>query len=189
MRRRVLLLPLAALLIAAACAYRLTRTEADRDAPLTEQGFSRPPPLLELYDQSKPSKRVRLASYLGRHRVLVLFFDGERGVENDLKLNFLRENHRRVVNADCIVLAVSTALPQQVRRASVANGAFPFSVLSDPGLEVHRSWGMVEGEPPRPKSGLFLVDRAGRVNWSRSAGLPLPLANPDGVIRELIGLH
>jgi len=189
MRRRVLVLPLAALLIAAACAYKLTRIEADRDAPLAEQGISRPPPLLELYDQSKPSRRVRLASYLGRHRVLVIFFDGVRGVENDLKLNFLRKNFTRFENADCVILAVTTALPQEMRRASVAHGTFPFPLLSDPSLHVHRSWGMVEGEPPRPTSGLFLIDRTGHVSWSRSADLPLPLADPDRVIRELIDLR
>ncbi len=118
---------------------------------------------------------MRLASYLGRKRVIVVFFDGQAGAHASAVLQRFREEAGRLRKADVQVIAISTALPQQNRKEIADDGAFPFPLLSDPDLHVHRAWGRFDDATRQPRTGVFLIDRKGWVTWSRVTNAPQPL--------------
>jgi thioredoxin-dependent peroxiredoxin len=179
--RRLWLLAAAAVVIAGLCTYRATRTYAPQSTA-TSVPLSLPAPAFELYDENSPSHLVRLSAYLGRQRVLVAFYDGSRGPHASQALERLRADWSKLRKADIYVLAVSTALPQENRKDLAKYGTFPFPLLSDVDLSVHRAWGRYDEEHGRPLEGVFLVDRKGEVIWSREAGGPLPLSNLDSAL-------
>jgi peroxiredoxin len=200
MPNRLLVLPAAAAVIAGLCAYKLSQPQDMRTFV--------PPPLLvalpeqlsfDLFDQQKPPERVRLRSYLGRHPIVIVFFDPEAGADRDDVLVRLRRDWDRVRSAGLIALGVSTALPQENRpvaenapslhRASPDRSPFPFPLLTDlkPECRVHRLWGRYEAPQQRTIPGVFLIDRAGQVAWDRSRDKPRPLEHPQQVLDELLG--
>lgn len=187
MRRRVLrpriaVVFVAALAIAGLCAYKLTRSHDARREQVILPAQKQLAPTFELYDQHKPQRRVRLAAYLGRHTILLVFFDGTRGADRSPILMRLRENYETLESTGIVVLSVSTALPQDNRKVIDRVGEFPFPLLSDPALEVHRQWGRVDGD--EPLEGAFLIDRAGWVGWAN--GAPQPLDDPSETLDYLI---
>lgn len=186
MRRRALVLPIAAVVIAALTAYKLTRTyttgESRRAIVPT---IERPAPRFELLNEKKPSELVRLETHLGRKRVVVAFYDGEAGADKSPLLAELRVQHAQLQQAGILVLAVSTAIPQKNRQAIEACGTFPFPLLTDHDLSVHRAWGRLDASG-KPLSGVFLVNRAGNVAWSTAADVPQPLAGAQADPATLI---
>ncbi|MGH7201844.1 MAG: redoxin domain-containing protein [Planctomycetaceae bacterium] len=176
MQRRTLVLPFAAVVITALCVYATVRPYPPQRRIRGPQEM-RPAPLFELYD--KQNRTVRLKAYVGRHRILVVFFDGEGGADRDPLLRRLRGDFENL-ESDVKILAVSTALPQHNRQAD----PFPFPLLSDPGLQVHRQWGRYDEQTERPLTGVFHIDRAGLVAWSD--GHPQPLSDPNDQINRLL---
>lgn len=154
-----------------------------------------PAPDFELPDQGRdlgdrktlPSRRVRLKSYLGRHRVLLVFFDGEHGADVDPLLLALRDRHADVEKNRLIVLGIATALPQQNRQATARAGDVPFPLLSDLDGTVCKTWGMLDLRDDgafRNRPGVFAIDRAGNVAWKN--GLPVPERTPLDRLDSLI---
>ena len=176
--RRPWLLAAAAVVIVGLCVFRATRTYPPQSTSI-EAPLSLPAPAFELYDENSPSHLVRLSAYLGRQRVLIAFYDGKRGPHASPALERLRADWAKLRKADVYVLAISTALPQENRKDVAKYGAYPFPLLSDVDLSVHKAWGRYDEEHGRPFEGVFLVDRKGEVAWSRDTGAPLPLANLD----------
>ena len=72
--KRLLWLALAAAIIVGLCVLKFARHYPCRRAASPRCAGARPAPGIELYDQSSPSKIVRLEAYLGRERVFVVFF-------------------------------------------------------------------------------------------------------------------
>jgi peroxiredoxin len=170
--RRLQWLAFAGGLIGVLCAFKLTRHYAP-PSHIAPRGVSTPAPAIELYDQSAPSKIVRLETYLGRQRVLVVFFDGAAGAHSSDVLSYLRDNWQRLRHATIQVIAVSTALPQDNRKDIARYGDFPFPLLSDPDFHVHRDWGRIDAKTAKPLFGLIPVDRKGWVTASAESGKPL----------------
>jgi peroxiredoxin len=183
--KRVLLLALAAAAIGGLCAFRATRTYAP-PSTVAARPIAEPAPPFELYDQSSPSQFVRLIGYLGRHRIIVVFFDGRAGAHTSDVLNRLRDEWSRLRESDVHVMAISTALPQENRKDIAHYAAFPFPLLSDPDFHVHRAWGRFDGSTGTPRQGVFLVDRKGWVAWSRETNAPQPLDDWDSTVKELL---
>ncbi len=185
--RRLYIVMAALAVIVALCVYA-SRRNADGTVhpPLPPPTTTKPAPQFELYDQKYPSETVRLAAYLGRHRVLVVFFDGKRGADQSPLLSKLRDVHNRMQSQGVYVLAISTALPQENRKTIARAGAYPFPLLSDPGMLVHREWGRYDAQHDTPLTGVFLVDRAGRVAWSTADDHPQSLDDPDQLIERLV---
>jgi mycoredoxin-dependent peroxiredoxin len=176
MDKRVFLLGVAGIAIAGLCAFRAMRTDVPRPAgEVRTATVEQPAPPCELYDQNSPSHLVRLEGYLGRHRVIVVFFDGRAGAHRSAVLKHLRDEWDRLRKAGVYVMAISTALPQENRKIIAANGEFPFPLLSDPDFHVHRAWGRFDEKRGTPLEGVFLVDRKGAVRWSPSLNAPQPL--------------
>jgi peroxiredoxin len=186
MRNRVLVLPLAALIIAALVVYRLQRERrALPAAPIAARQLA---PRFELYDQQ--NQLVKFERYLGRTKLVVVFFDGPRGADADPWLTLLRDHHDAVSGAGVQVIAISTATPFAIHQAEErAERPFPFPVLTDidPRLPVpapvHRLWGLYDEGTQTTRTGVFLVDRAGMV--TTGAGGPVPVPDADAAIAAL----
>lgn len=186
MDKRLLVLAAAAVVIAGLCAFRTTRTDRPT-ASASERAIVEPAPPFELYDQSAPSRLVRLIGYLGRNRVVVVFFDGRAGAHHSAVLRWLRDNSHRLRDAGIYVMAISAALPQENRKDAAQHGEFPFPLVSDPDFHVHRAWGRFDAATNGTREGVFLVDRKGNVAWSRDSDLPQPLDNWELTLNQLLG--
>ena len=176
MRRIVLMLPITAAVIAGLVAFKLTRRY---EAPADESAFDvRPAPHFQLYDQH--SRTVRLVSYKGRHKLLIVFFDGSQGPDHSELLARLGDKFAEIHATGAIVLAISAARPSQNRYGahlehlkidSSGAGAtgheelrYPFPVLSDIlDYEVHRQYQAFDARLGQPLEAVFVVDRAGLI--------------------------
>lgn len=176
------LLPVAAIAIAAACGWAMTRTPQQRSAT-TDTLEYRSPPLFELRDQD--SRVFRLDRYIGRHSIILVFFDGDRGVEADPHLQIALKHHAAIESAGTKIVAVTTTLPQQNR----SEVEIPFDVLTDLPVAkgrvgpVHEAWGAFDKDR-KPQSRVFLIHRNSRVAWSGQH--PMPIENPKEAIYAAI---
>lgn len=184
---------MAAALITAACLYKYTRTYDPSQFRLPDQRcpaatFDFPKPLTGQLS----SQPVKLQSLVGRHRVIIVFFDGDAGAEADSFLVRLRTEHEQLQRANIKVLGISTAVPSQNRppkpgQPGLPNQpkeAFPFSLLIDfaPGCIVHKLWGRYDYEKQKPRTGVFAIDEVGTVLCDGE--LPKPLAAPNDLLDE-----
>ena len=139
------------------------------------------------------NRMVRLAAFLGRHRVIVLFFDGELGADKDAELLRLRERFVELKAHDVKVIAVSTALPQQNRAAMLPDraGEFPFPLVADfnpvspeEAQKIHRRWGRWDDSTGKAKPGVFVIDRKLQIEFM--GGAPKPVASVDLAVESLV---
>lgn len=149
----------------------------------------RPAPGFEALDAD--NHLVRLSAWLGRHRIIVIFFDGDRGADNDVDVLRLRDRYVELQSHDVKVVGVTAAIPQ-VNRAAMerAGGAFPFPIVSDidpqspeGNLRIHRHWGRLDTVTEKPLNGAFLIDRKGQVAYV--GPIPKPYDNVDQIL-ELV---
>jgi len=140
-------------------------------------------PLFELYDQQM--QRVPLARYLGRHKLLVVFFDGSR--PGSSLLAELRRNAAAIERTGAVLLAVSTAPPAAHRELFPGGRRVSLAVLSDildQGVgAVHRQWGAFDEAASKPREAVFVVDRAGIIRYEHLA--PGDLGTAATWIQEL----
>jgi peroxiredoxin len=192
MSRRILILPFSAVVIVLVCLCGINRK---KDASLQQAAFpvakrSAQTLLFELYDQN--NKTVRLERYLGRHSIILVFFDQRTGADGDPVLLALRENAKRLNRENVIVLGVSTALPQdnrkriEERQKEDPDFDLPFLLLTDlpPECRVHRQWGRFDEAVGLPLPGLFYIDRAGNVDWA--GRFPKPVSDVELVLDSRI---
>lgn len=174
--RAAIVLSLAALVIVALCAWKLTRPPR---APSTRQDISGPrlpAPVFVLRDQQSQRRRVRLATFLGRHRILVAFFDAGPDLQLDPLLRRLKERSTELDRAGIKVFAISAAAPDPYDNLLRREGPFPFPVLRDPNGFVCAKWGRLDPQSEtthlKTLPGLFVIDRAGNVavKEERAAG-------------------
>ena len=185
-RRPLILLALAAAIIVGLCLYKVTRTY---DASTATAASLRPAPLFTLYNQH--SQLVRLERYLGRHSILIVFFDGQRGADQDPVLQRAITLGAQHNAHNVIVVGISQVIPQLNRQALTrlnqklgreAGSGNSLQLLSDLDFQVHRQWRCYADN--HPQSATFLIDRAGRVAWS--SGAPSPLPNPLQTVDRLL---
>ncbi|MDG1894506.1 MAG: redoxin domain-containing protein [Fuerstiella sp.] len=189
-RKRILILPLSAAVIVALCGWRVLNPQGWSGPVGKALEIRQPAPVFQLYDQN--STIVNLEAYLHRHRIVIVFFDGQAGPETNETLVTLREFHQALQAENIIVLGVSTALPQEIRNNS--SQPFPFPILSDPAAtaanSAHRKWGcFIEppslDKPPGTEPGVFLIDRSGLVPWLGQ--YPRPEPNDSSIVARLLG--
>jgi peroxiredoxin len=74
------------------------------------------------------------------------------------------------------IVAISNDPPELTQRRSQRYGAFVFPILSDPGHEVARAYGLYRpadvDEPERLLHGTFVIGDAGRVTWVQTGETP-----------------
>ncbi len=139
--RRFLVVIMFGLGLAGLCVWRI---QTNRPQSLAEQmqhaRVERPAENFEGVDIN--NTMFRLERYLGRHRVLVVFFSAEETAAHDVTLLAVRDAFPRLAKNDIKVVGVSTALPQDNRRAIETAGEFPFPVKYG-----YSSVGVVEAGP------------------------------------------
>lgn len=175
-RARVLVLPIAALIIVGLVVWKSRQPPQPRSsATLVER---RPAPKFMGLDSN--NQLVKFERYLGRHEILVIFFDGEAGADHDPVLMRVRRRFDELNRRGVKVVGISAAIPQFNRQAAERSGPFPFPLLSDPEFYMHRLWGRYDEDQLRTQTGAFWIDRAGTVAWS--GNYPLPEANLDRIL-------
>ena len=178
---RILVLPAAAMLIVGAVIYGERQSEqAVRPNTATEATIQAP-----LFEGSDGRRSLfRLQGWLGRHRILLVFFDGEAGATADPVLSHLLEHSAELHSTNTYVAAVSTALPSQ---NSVLDFPATFALITDlsPNHSIHRKWGCVDETSGELMQAVFLIDRTGNVQ--EREGKPVPLSNVDHQIDLILG--
>lgn len=175
-RPRILVLPIAAAIIGSLVTYKLTQAPQLKQSQAMNE-FRSAPSFVAL---DLDNKLFKLDRYIGRHEILVIFFDGELGADRDPMLQQVRERFAEIKSRGTQVVAISAALPQQNRQAVERSGKFPFALLSDPEYLIHRMWGCYDDDQQHSRPASFLIDRAGRVAWAGQA--PRPEANLDQIL-------
>ncbi len=197
MDRRLLILPLAALLIASLVIWRLEQEQARRNRPRPVPVLKnlKPAPSFLLTTQS--GGRAKLAAYLGRTRVVLVFTGGQQGELNQsAELAAIARDQPAIAGGGAQVVVVTPAPPQEVRQVQAAREQpFPFPVLSDidPQLGVptpaHQIWGLADAPGNPPRAGLFLIDRAGYTEFTADRegvrSMPRPVTDVDETLRRL----
>lgn len=180
-RPRVLVLPIAAAIIVGVVAYKLSQPRQSRSMAVVEERRSADP--LKFMALDSNNQLLKFERYLGRHEILLVFFDGEAGADRDPVLLRVREQFPELKRRGVQVVAVSAAIPQYNRHAMERVGKFPFPLLSDPEFFIHRLWGRYDEERLETRTGVFWIDRAGQVAWSGK--VPRPEADLDRVLPPL----
>lgn len=182
--KRLLIVAVAAILIVGACVWKLTQP-VDVTATSREDQLRKPAPRFELPDQK--TRLVKFERYLGRHRILLVFFDGDFPPDQDDRLVQLRKGYSGLSKNNTVVVAVSGGLPQTNRSGT----AFPFPILTDlqqrdPGshFNAHKLWGSYDAKAKKPLFKTFLIDRRGDVAWTDQG--PKEITNSTTVINALI---
>ncbi|MFM9965953.1 MAG: peroxiredoxin family protein [Planctomycetaceae bacterium] len=169
-KSRILVLPVAAIIIAGLVAWKIRQPPQARTTALLAE--RRPAPKFMGLDSQ--NQLVKLERYLGRHEILLIFFDGEAGADHDPILLRVRQRFEELQRRGVKVIGVSAAIPQFNRQAAERAGPFPFPLLSDPEYYMHRIWGRYDENRLQPQTGAFWIDRAGQVAWSGQSPRPEP---------------
>jgi peroxiredoxin len=182
MDRRLLLVLGAGVLIAGVCIYRLQINKPLDFAAQVEAATTYvPAPPFEGLDEN--NQMFRLSSFLGRHRIIVAFYDGAAGADRSRELAGLRDRANELKQQDVKVVAVSAAIPQENRRALTTLGPLQFPLISDVDHAIHRRWGRMTTDG-NLLTGLFLIDRKGTVAFH--AGTPRPYATVDDLWKDVL---
>ncbi len=185
----------AGVVIAGACIFRL-QSPLQTGAQDVRISDRRPAPAFELYDQN--SRAVNLSAYLNRHKILLVFFDGQTDPDSDPVLQQLSQFHAALAKTNVTVIAVSNALPQTIR--GKGNRPLPFAVLSDvtagqPG-SASVLWNVADPAAPRQpaaasaptsaviRPSVFFIDAGGLVDWDGKH--PRSLSDPQPFISRLV---
>ena len=129
----------------------------------------------ELYDTK--NRTVRLARYLGRHRIDLVFLADRASMADEPVLKALkkRSGAGQGPGSD-ILLVVSQQLPQSIRRETDDEDGSDVLVLSDAGGRRGQLPGGAAGAWGRDgkvaQTRWFVIDRAGRVRWSANGPAP-----------------
>lgn len=169
---RLLGVLLAGVAIAVVCVWRVaTNRPQNYDEQLQAAFVDRPAPDFEALDAE--NQMFRLQRYLGRHRVLVVFFDAGLTATGDPALQQILAAEAALRRQDVKVVAVSAALPQQNRAAFSETGLPGFPLVTDLEMKIHERWGRIEPRTGRPLTGVFLIDRKGAVRCFGPTPQPL----------------
>lgn len=188
-RRLIVVLILGVLVLVVSVARVATNQPQNYEAQVAAATVMRPAPTFEALDAD--NHLVRLATWLGRHRIIVIFFDGDLGADQDADLLRLRDRFAELQAMDVKVIGVTPAAPQFNRDAmNKAGGPFPFPLVSDIDpqsaegfLRIHRHWGRLDPISEKPLTGAFLIDRAGMVAYV--GPIPKPYDNVDQIFDVL----
>ena len=188
-RRLIFVLALGVLIATVTIARIVTNQPQTYEEQVAAAVMMRPAPGFEALDSE--GHLVRLSAWLGRHRIILVFFDGERGADQDADLLKLRDRFAELKETDVKIVGVTLSIPQ-INRAAMdrAGGPFPFPLVSDIDFQspegtmrIHRHWGRLDAIGEQPLKGVFLIDRKGQVAYV--GPIPKPYDNVDQVIEIL----
>lgn len=179
--RRFWFVLLGGALIAGLCAYRLQRNQPyDYDASLKASTIYSPAPLFEGMNEN--NEMFRLSAFVGRHRIIVVFYDGILGADQSPELREISRRAADLAGRGDKVVAISTAIPQENRAALKQLGEFPGPLISDVDGSIHERWGRTTPDQNR-LTGVFLIDRKGNVAFQ--GGSPRPYGDLATLWKDL----
>jgi len=184
------ILPVAGLILIGLAGWRIQQLEYWRQNPesvnLQRRALA---PRFELADHRR--HLVKFERFLGRQRVVLIFFDAELGADRDPRLQPLLEKSQLLKTNGIEVVAVSSATPFANQQAEERLGEpISFPLLTDIDVTkpipdpVHRMWGRYDETRNETLTGLFLVARDGTVAVD-DRGIPKPVANEQQVLNTL----
>lgn len=136
---------------------------------------------------------VKFERFLGRQRVVLVFFDSQLGADKDPRVQPLVSCFEAIKHAGIEVVAVSSASRFENLEAEKRLGRdFPFPLLTDIEIDprspmdhpAHRRWGRYDVKTDQTRTGLFLIARDGTVPIGPE-GFPLPVEDEQGAIEKL----
>jgi len=147
----------------------------------------RPAPVFQLLDQN--GRPAQLQGYLNRHRILLVFFDGRKGINGDPLMEQIRKFAPAIKRTGVKLIAVSTPLTPEIKLQAET---YPFPVLRDnwsgqPGSSSVK-WGTAvlptkeATAPIRPA--MFVIEHTGMVEWEGDK--PKAVADPALFLTQLI---
>lgn len=180
MKRRVLVLPVAAAIIWGLCEYKLAQKYVRPRTDIVNNGIWRLAPSFEALDANE--KVFRLQRYVGRQAMLLVFFDGKHSADQDSTIQKLVANTDQLSRKGYLVIAVSNTLPRFNRKVTLPK-QFKLITDFDPLWAAHRIWNTFDEEHERPIPAVFAIDRAGNT-YANKEGQPIPLENLDDWLRR-----
>ena len=174
------------IVVVAATAWRML-TPRDVTKVAVAVTDERPAPVFQLLDQN--GRPAQLRGYLNRHLILLVFFDGRKGLSGDPLLEQIRKFAPAIKRTGVKLIAVSTPLTPELK--SQAEN-YPFPVLRDnwsgqPG-SCSVKWGtaiLPTKEATAPiRSAMFVIEHTGMVEWEGET--PKPIADPALFLTQLI---
>jgi peroxiredoxin len=189
MRRRILILPIAAAVITGLVIWRTNWQSTHRqDRPSAPPRETGPAPTFVLHDQT--GAVVKFERYIGRTRLLVLFTGEDTELHENRLLSLVADQGASLAGEGIQVIVVTAATPFAVRDSQKRLGKhFPFPVLTDIDpkrpipFPVHQQWARYDAQRQSPLRGLFLVGRSGLTTTSH--GHPVPEPDPGATLRRL----
>ncbi|WP_417851530.1 peroxiredoxin family protein [Thalassoglobus sp.] len=134
---------------------------------------------------------VKLERMLGRHQVVLVFFDAELGVDRDPRTKSLIENFEAINRAGFEIIAVGTATPYANEEAEKRLGVeLPFPVVTDIDINdpapspAHRKYGLFDLQTGKPSTGLFLIERDGTLPIV-TEGTPIAVKDEAAALKTL----
>jgi peroxiredoxin len=160
MRKLFLVLPVSSVVIFALVAWKLSQPTG----PQVERGYQAHPAVGAFQVHDEHSRIVRSGAYLGRHRMLIVFFDAAQAGEPNGLLQRVRAAYARLHETKAIVWAISARRPAELREIAERYGPFPFPLLSDVvDHQARRQFGLLDPAAEFQPEAVVVVDRAGRV--------------------------
>jgi hypothetical protein len=189
MRRRVLILPISAVVIIGLVVWRTNWQTTHRQLrPVVAPRETGPAPTFVLHDQT--GAVVKFERYIGRTRLLVLFTGESTELHENRLLSLVADQGAALSDDGIQVIVVTAATPFAVRDSQKRLGKpFPFPVLTDIDpkqpipFPAHRKWARYDAQRQSPLEGLFLVGRSGLTTTSN--GNPVPEPDPGATLRQL----
>lgn len=183
-------LPVAALLLIGLAGWRMQQLELWRQNPESVQLERRAlAPRFELADHRR--HLVKFERFLGRQRVVLIFFDAELGADGDPRLQPLLGKSQLLKANGIEIVAVSSATPYANKQAEERLGdPIEIPLLTDIDVTtpipdpVHRMWGRYDEKLNATLNGMFLIGRDGTVAVNES-GLPKPVDNEQQALNKL----
>ena len=162
-------------------------TPRDKSTVAVKVTDTRPAPVFQLLDQN--GRPAQLQGYLNRHRILLVFFDGRKGMNGNPLMEQIRKLAPSIKRTGVKLIAVSTPLTPEFKFQAEA---FPFPVLRDnwsgqPGSSSVK-WGtaiLPSKDAIAPIApAMFDIDRTGMVEWDHDT--PKPVADPELLLTQLV---
>jgi len=185
--RRLGIVAAAGVVIALAVAWRLLHPPPALPRIARDEFLPRP-----FAARDERRRLVRMETYLGRHPLVVAFVDPSGGLESHPFLLALRERFDELKSRNARLFVVTPGTTQlnliAAARAAVIAGnpraasGFPFPLLSDAELTIHRAWGLFDEERGRTVEAVFVIGRSGVSRWYRVGELPAEL---DAMLRAV----
>jgi peroxiredoxin len=129
-------------------------------------------------------KPAALADYRGRP-VLVLFYLGHGCLHCVEQLNRFGPKAKELADLGISLVAISPEAPEDLKKSRATyrgQGAFPFRLLSDPKMEVFKTYRAYDDFEGVPLHGTFLIDGRGLLRWHDIGAEPFN--NVEFVLRE-----